>query len=91
MCGDFNAHNTLWGGMQCDKRGKVIEDIIEKNNLCVLNDGSQTFIRGCSYSSVLDLTICSHDTFSDMVWHIDVETHGSDHLPILVQYSKAKT
>lgn len=63
----------------CDKRGKILEDVIDKNNLGVLNDGSQAFIRGCSYPRVLDLTIGSQDAFSDTVWHVDVETHGSDH------------
>lgn len=31
MCGDFSARNTLWGGMQCDKHGKIKGDIIDKN------------------------------------------------------------
>lgn len=29
MCGDFNAHHTLWGSSHCDQRGNLIENIID--------------------------------------------------------------
>lgn len=41
-CGDFNAHNTLWGGIITDRNGMVIEEIIEKKNLVCMNDGGYT-------------------------------------------------
>ena len=26
MCGDFNAHNILWGSITTDQNGRIIED-----------------------------------------------------------------
>lgn len=43
ICGDFNAHNIIWGSNHCGARGNAIECAIDKCNLTVLNDGSPTF------------------------------------------------
>ena len=37
MMGDFNAHNTVWGGDKISARGKIIEKIIDDYNLLCLN------------------------------------------------------
>ena len=34
------AHSTLWGCSKTDLRGKMIEDLLLKHNLSILNDGS---------------------------------------------------
>ena len=60
ITGDFNPHSTLWGGTKLNRRGKMVEDILTKHNLCVLNDISTTYIhRATGSSSAVDLTICS--------------------------------
>jgi len=41
-CGDFNAHNTLWGSEKADGNGQVIEDLLDERNLVCLNYGSKT-------------------------------------------------
>lgn len=86
ICGDFNGHHTMWGSDHCDRRGNVIAEYVDKNNICVLNDGSPTFVRGPTYCSCLDLTLCSPDISPQMTWMTDRETRGSDHFPILVQH-----
>lgn len=34
-CGDFNAHNTLWGGDRIDHYGLVVEELMDMKNLYV--------------------------------------------------------
>ena len=67
ITGDFNSHSTLWGGTKLDRRGKMVEDILTKHKLCVLNDTSPTYIHPATgSSSAIDLSICSPDIFLDM-------------------------
>lgn len=57
-CGDFNVHNTLWGGDRTDQNGTVIEGFMDTKDLVCLNDGSSTRINPKMQSkSVLDLTL----------------------------------
>ena len=46
IMGDFNAHNPLWGSDKVTDKGKIIEDVPSNLNLCILNDGSNTFTPG---------------------------------------------
>lgn len=87
-CGDFNAHNIRWGSDHSDARGGLIADTVDKLGLCILNDGSPTFLRGNSYASCIDLTLTSADIAPGMDWRTDLDTRGSDHLPILVHHPK---
>lgn len=86
VCGDFNAHNIIWGSDRCDARGNVVECAADKCNLTILNDGSPTFLRGHNYSSCIDVTMCSQDLVNGVGWTTDVETRGSDHFPILISH-----
>ena len=43
--GDFNAYSTLFGADSTDDRGRLLEELIEENNLVVLNTGAGLFIR----------------------------------------------
>ena len=52
LLGDFNGHNVLWGSNDNDHRGDLIEDFITKNDICLMNDKSNTFLdSGFSLSS----------------------------------------
>ena len=42
LLGDFNGHNILWGGQNNDSRGKLIENFLTKNDICIMNDESYT-------------------------------------------------
>ena len=57
--GDLNAHNPQWGSDKITDKGKKFEDVILHLNLCILNDGSNTYLHvhpgNGSYSSI-DLT-----------------------------------
>jgi len=59
LLGDFNAHSTLWGCCKTDLRGKMIEDLLLKHNLSILNDGSNTYLHPATgSSSAIDLRYC---------------------------------
>ena len=83
--GDFNSHHTLWGCMDINDKGRIIEDFITKHDLVLQNDKSSTYLHPAtgSYSS-LDLTICSPGIFPDFNWKVFDDLHGSDHFPIQV-------
>ncbi|XP_046801411.1 uncharacterized protein LOC124418644 [Lucilia cuprina] len=44
ILGDFNAHSTLWGSAITLSKGVIIENIITRSNMILLNDGSPTHL-----------------------------------------------
>jgi len=54
ITGNFNSHSTLWGCTKLDRRGKMVEDILTKHNLCILNDTS-TYTHPATGSSLATL------------------------------------
>ena len=62
--GDFNGHSYSWGNLSNDTRGDVIERFTEKNSLCILNNGSPTYLKPQAQhsqnpTSAIDLSICT--------------------------------
>jgi len=51
LLGDFNAHSSLRGCSRTDIRGKLVEDLLLKHNLSLLNDGSYTYLHPATGSS----------------------------------------
>jgi hypothetical protein len=82
LLGDLNGHSPLWGCSSLNNRGKIIEDCIGKNDLCLLNDKSFTYLHPATghYSS-LDLSICSPTLFLDYEFKVHDDLCGSDHFP----------
>ncbi|KAH6932383.1 hypothetical protein HPB50_005099 [Hyalomma asiaticum] len=80
LCGDFNAHHSLWGDKMVDARGKEIVDAMGAENLCVANDKKPTFFRPPNSTSVIDLVIHSADVTVSSTTALD--RMGSDHFPI---------
>ena len=85
LVGDFNAQSSLWGNTTTNQRGRIIEDFLSEQDLCLLNDKSQTYLHPGygSYSSI-DLSFCSPPLVLDLAWEVGVDTCGSDHFPILI-------
>lgn len=42
IMGDFNAYNTIWGSVHDDRRGRIMEEFINRNNFVLLNTGAVT-------------------------------------------------
>lgn len=78
VCGDFNAHNFLWGGNHIDTKGKQIELLLNKTEFILLNNGAHTFHK-VDYSSALDLTMVHYSLFLKSNWFVAAEDCGSNH------------
>ncbi|KAG5871910.1 hypothetical protein JTB14_025002 [Gonioctena quinquepunctata] len=60
--GDFNSHNPIWGSERLDRRGRIVEEVIDEYNLVLLNTGEGTFLNSRSNTfSHLDLSLCSQE------------------------------
>ena len=86
LMGDFNAQSTLWGNTATNQRGHTIEDFLSKQDLCLLNDKSHTYLHpGYGTYTSIDLSLSSPTLLLDLAWKVGVDdTCGSDHFPILV-------
>ena len=87
LLGDFNAHNPLWGGQTLDDKGKVIESLLDTNNIVLYNEGSMTFHNiHTNHFSAIDLSISSSSIHLDFNWSVNDFLNGSDHYPIHLKY-----
>ena len=85
ILGDFNAHNILWGGNRTDPKGAMIENFLSRNNLCLWNDDSSTYLNsGTGSVSSIDLSICHPTLLLDYEWYTEADPCGSDHFPIIL-------
>ena len=67
LLGDFNAHNVVWGSDSDNNRGNVIYKFISDNNLCLMNDGSYTYLHpGSGTFTAIDLSLCTPGIFMDL-------------------------
>ena len=86
LLGDFNGHNVLWGSKDNDHRGELIEDFITKNDICLMNDKSNTFLdEGKGTLSALDLSLCHPSLYLDFNWSVCEDQHGCYHFPIVIE------
>ena len=79
----------LWGSHDVDTRGEVIEIFTDKHNLCIIYDGTHTYLKPqvsmwtnqhqqktLQFSPTPGLVLRT-------VWEMLPDTHGSDHYPIM--------
>ena len=86
LLGDFNGHNVLWGSNDNDHRGDLIEDFITKNDICLMNDKSNTFLySGKGTLPALELSLCHPSLYLDFDWSVCEDQNGSDHFPIVIE------
>ena len=86
---DLNGHSYSWGNLNNDTRGDVIERFTDRNNLCILNDGSPTYMEpqaqhSQNSTSAIDLSICTPGLALKCSWEVLPDTHGNDHYLILI-------
>lgn len=85
FCGDFNAHNRLWGCAHNDRLGDGILEFLDEFNLILLNDGSPTlFSLPGQRPSAIDLSLCSASLHSCFKWTTLPYPMGSNHYAILI-------
>jgi ribonuclease HI len=87
LLGDFNAHNPLWGCSFRDVKGRTIEALVDTDLVCLLNDGSHTYLhQGNGSFSAIDLSLCHASLLLDYSWQVLDDQHGSDHYPIVISH-----
>ena len=77
---DANAHSTVWGSRDINKRGESILDFLLLYNLEIANKGNTPTFMSSRYNSVIDLTITTpslHNKIKD--WRVSDEETLSDH------------
>lgn len=85
VLGDFNIRHTMWGSELCDSNSSLFLDKLDELNLCLLNDGTPTRRVSPSQSpSAPDLSLSSPSLVNSISWSVLSNSHGSDHLPILL-------
>ena len=63
----------------------MLEDLFSEMDLCILNDGTSTYIHLATGStSALDLSICGPSLVLDYEWTIHEDLCGSDHFPVIL-------
>ena len=71
LMSDFNAHNPIWGSNTINNQGKKVEDLLNKESLCIFNDGSDTYLHpGNGSYSAIDLSICDPSLLLDYSWRV---------------------
>ena len=88
IMGDFNSHSNVWGCRDTDQKGRIVEDVINRNNLLLYNNKSYTYLHpGTGTYSAIDLTLADASIFLDYSWKVHDDTCGSDHFPIFLENS----
>ena len=77
---------TFSGVIKIMTRGKLIENVLSKNNICIRNDESYTYLSSSpkSFSSI-DLSFCHPTLFLDYNWSMCKGHHNSDQFPIIIE------
>jgi len=89
ITGDFNFHSELWGSDKTDDRGKIIEKVLDNDNIIILNNGDNTrFKSGNGNFSTIDLTFSNSSISHQLGWQVIPQIYSSDHIPILITIYK---
>ena len=86
LLGDFNGHHTMWGCRDINPRGRIIEDFLTAENLCIFNDDTTTYLHPASVSATaIDLSLCDPDLYLEFTWRVNEDLCSSDHYPIFIE------
>lgn len=80
---DCNAHHTLWGSSDINRRGEILAEFLASTELEIANIGTEpTFINKIR-TEVLDVTLITQK-FADRIkdWRVSLEETLSDHREI---------
>jgi len=86
IVGDFNSHSETWGSYKSDRRGKIIDELLNNENLMLLNNGQPTRINPINeLSSAIDLSIANTSLAHKLEWcTLPYTINSSDHIPIQI-------
>ena len=76
--GDFNSHNQIWGRKDTNERSRTIENFMNKNNICLLNNKSPTYLHPATGTHlVIDLTLSDPTIYLDYNWKTNEDNCGT--------------
>ena len=87
--GDFNAHSPLWEkNCQVVTNSHFVDNVIE-SSLILMNDGSITRVPDIPNhkATSIDLTLVSPNLAIISTWHVEDDSIGSDHLPVILKFN----
>ncbi|XP_036150831.1 uncharacterized protein LOC118648608 [Monomorium pharaonis] len=80
---DANAHHTVWGSTDTNRRGEKLLEFLVSTDLEILNRGKEPTFVTAVRREVLDLTICSRQIAREVTgWRVSDEPSLSDHRQI---------
>ena len=89
---DANAHHTVWGSSNVNRRGDALLDFVVSSSLQLLNRGNKPTFVEARRAEVIDITLASNRASRKIYdWHVSEEITGSDHRYICFRYSPATT
>ena len=65
LLGDFNSHSPAWGNESYNSRGQMLEDLFSEMDLCILNDGSSTYIHQLYLQLISEYPLSEEKKFTD--------------------------
>ena len=89
IMGDFNSHSNVWG-CDTDQKGRIKEDVINRNNQLLCNKAYTYLHPGTGTYSAIDLILADAAIFLDYSWKVHDGICGSDHFPIILENSGPK-
>ena len=77
---DANAHSPMWGSMDSNSRGNMIEEFIFLHDLQVCKKGFLPTFVGRGTGTVIGITLCTRNFYDYKGrWKVDPRNHLSDH------------
>ena len=89
---DANAHHTVWGSSNVNRRGEALMDFVVSSSLQLINRGNKPTFVEARRAEVIDITLASNGASRKIYdWHVSEEITGSDHRYICFRYSPTTT
>lgn len=80
VCGDLNAHHSLWGCHTNDNKRDLLPDVIQTLGMVVCNKGTEVTFQSCNRSSIIDITLTTQRAANKILnWRVLDTTSLSDH------------
>lgn len=93
VCGDFNARSRYWDEGSPNKRGELLEQIIDANNLYLINTclrpTFQSYAMGKSRTSVVDLVLVSPSFHNYVKTYKYNNAFPTEHVAIVTQIGES--
>jgi hypothetical protein len=81
---DSNAHYSMWGRTNCNRRGEALVEFLHSTKLEIFNQGNEPTFSSGGRLEVIDITLGSFRLLESIIgWEVSLETSLSDHRHIL--------